>query len=41
MIEKLGPSNEMTEIINILAEHIIEVAQSSFGNYAIQHALEV
>ncbi len=41
MIEKLGPSDLMEDIIRMLAEHVIEVAQSSFGNYAIQHVLEV
>jgi hypothetical protein len=41
VIEKLGPSDLMEDIIRMLAEHVIEVAQSSFGNYAIQHVLEV
>ena len=28
-------------IINIFAQNIVEISQNSFGNYAIQHALDL
>jgi hypothetical protein len=39
-IDKVTDDKQILSITSLFASHLLELAQNSYGNYAIQHALE-
>ena len=40
IIEKTKSNDRIQEITNILASNLVELSQNSYGNYAVQYALD-